>query len=204
MPHYDCLGGKQLASLNLDLPILVVGSLLWTGEEISCYPWKWWQGSDITASHHRCWNWTKICIVFQCTSCAVTWLDRRMLNLAFMDSLLSGILNFWAVKCAILNILIVLSVAFCASVTWRVFDNTVCHKQIIYILGKGLSGGQKEGKIFVFYNHVNSGVMKMAFTCFCQVWRGCVELLCIRIACTVGNSSIWKSWFTQWFYCPCC
>lgn len=72
---HHCLGGKQLAPLNLYLPLLVVGSFLWAGEEMSWCPWKWWQGSDITARHHRCWNWTSICIVFQFISYAVNWLD---------------------------------------------------------------------------------------------------------------------------------
>lgn len=46
-----------------------------------------------------------------------------------------------------LNVQRVLSVALCASVIHRLFDNVVCQKQITCLLGEGLSGGQKKDKI---------------------------------------------------------
>lgn len=46
-----------------------------------------------------------------------------------------------------LNVQTVLSVALCASVIHRVFDNVVCQKQIMYLLRQGLFWGWKEDKI---------------------------------------------------------
>lgn len=68
------------------------------------------------------------------------------------------------------------------------FDNIVGHK-IIDLLGKGCPRGQKEGKSFVVYNHISSGMITIAFTCFCQVWHGSVELLGTIVKYTLGNGS---------------
>lgn len=79
----------------------------------------------------------------------------------------------------------VLSVALCASVIHRVLDNVVCQKQITYLLGQGLSGRQ-EDKIV---SSVTMLALVMLLLCnSCQVWRGCIGLVCGIVKYTMGNT----------------
>lgn len=98
------------------------------GDVCTC---RWWQGTDPLTRHRVSRGWASICSMLRCIRCAVQWMGGGCWMSSFMDSLHSGILNFWALNCAVFSIS--LTVLRGAALWAAEYLMVLCQKQVIRV-----------------------------------------------------------------------